>query len=259
VSVAETFRPAKDDHPAPLERDVLKPKEHKWFGRAIRALNRERIPFLVAGAFGLYHYTGFWRGTKDLDVLVLPEYREAAIEAVTGAGMKDLFDQEPYDREWIYRSTRDGVIFDIIWRLANKADDVDHTWFEHASNGVIEGEPVKVVSAADMCWMKLFVFQRNRCDWPDIMNVIRGTGGKLNWNHLLTQVGPHWRLLYALIEIFDWVCPGDRHYVPDWFREELERRRRADTPDDRQAECRNDLFDTRPWLTAPGAGYTGEH
>ena len=107
--------------------------------------------------------------------------------------------------------------------------------------------------------MKLFVFQRNRCDWPDIMNVIRGTRGNLNWHHLLTQVGPHWRLLCALIEIFDWVCPGDRHYVPDWFRAELERRRRSDTQTDREAECRNDLFDTRPWLTAPGAGYTGEH
>ncbi|HEU4753223.1 MAG TPA: nucleotidyltransferase family protein [Armatimonadota bacterium] len=257
MAIKETFRPAQSDAPVPLQRDVLRPEEHKWFSRAIRALNREGVPFLVAGAFGLYHYTGFWRGTKDLDVLVLPQDREAAIEAVTGVGMRDMFDQEPYDRAWIFRTTRDGVIFDIIWRLANKADDVDQTWFDHASSGEIEGEPVRVVSAADMCWMKLFVFQRNRCDWPDIINVIRGTKGSLNWQHLLDQVGPHWRLLAALTDIFDWVCPADRPYIPDWFRKELDRRRHQDS--DAAAECRNDLFDTRPWLTAPGAGYTGEH
>lgn len=234
------------------DEEHLRPEERRWFTRAIEALNRERVPFLMAGAFGLYHYTGFWRNTKDLDVLVLPEDREAAIEAVCGAGLRDLFPDEPYDRDWIFRSTSDGVIVDLIWRLANKADDVAPAWFDRASEGEFMGLPVRFVSAADLCWMKLFVFQRLRCDWPDIINVIRGSRGRLDWDHLLREVGPHWRLLCALVDIYDWLCPAERAFIPPSFRDRLETRRRSDS--DAVEECRRDLFDSRPWLTDPGAG-----
>lgn len=231
----------------------IRAPEREWFTRALQAFNREDVPFMLAGAFGLYQYSGFWRGTKDLDVVVLPEHRERAIAAVEGAGLHDLFPKEPYDREWIFRSTRDGVIVDLIWRLANKADDVDPAWFDRAIRCEFLGEPALVVSAADLCWMKLFVFQRERCDWPDLINVIRGTRGNLDWKHLLREVGPHWRLLCALTDIYDWLCPSEQHFIPAEFRQSLEALRRANID---AGECRRDLFDSRPWLTEPGAGLT---
>lgn len=234
---------------------ALRPEEKIWFPRALRALHEEGIPFLLAGAFGLVHYTGFWRGTKDLDALILPEHREAAIEAVCNAGLRDMFEKEPYDREWIFRTERDGVIVDLIWRLANKADDVDQSWFDRASTGEFMGIPVGFVSAADLCWMKLFVFQRKRCDWPDIINVIRGTRGNLDWSLLLEQVGPHWRLLCALVNIYDWLCPMESHFIPAYFRDSLEELRATDMDADHSGQ-RHELFDSRPWLTEAGAGYT---
>ena len=236
--------------------DDLKPRERRWWRIGIEALHQAKVPFLMAGAFGLYHHTGFWRGTKDMDVLVLPEHREQAVKAITGAGYFDLFDQDPYDREWIFRGTREGVIFDVIWQLANKEDNIDQCWFERAAEAEFMGLPCPVVGAADMCWMKLFVFQRKRCDWPDIINIIRGTEGKLDWDHLLREVGSHWRLLAALIELYDWVCPTDRPFIPREFRDQIEdlRRRNADSTH----ECRHDLFDSRPWLTDPGAGHSTE-
>ncbi len=234
----------------------LPEKQKRWFHRGMRALSEAGVPFLVAGAFGLYHHTGFWRGTKDFDVLVLPEYREDAIEAISNAGLKDYFDKEPYDREWIFRGERDGVIMDLIWQLANKEDDIDPRWYDRATPGELFGMPVRFVSAADMCWMKLFVFQRSRCDWPDIINIIRGTRGNLDWDHLVNKVGRHWRLLCALTNIFDWLCPPERRFIPEHFRAKLRQRLRDDT--DRDHECRHDLFDTRPWLTLPGAASSAE-
>lgn len=231
----------------------LTPEQRRWFPRAIRALSADGIPFLVAGGFALHRHTGYWTGGKDMDVLILPEHREAAIEILNGAGFDDLFREEPYDRDWIYRAVKAGVIVDLIWRLANKEDDIDRRWFERSAEGQVLGRPVRVVSAADLCWMKLFVFQRKRCDWPDIINIIRGTRGALDWMHLLHEVGYHWRLLCALVNIYDWLCPPERHHIPDWFRETLEdyRRRNLDAHD----ECRNDLFDSRPWLAKPGAAF----
>jgi hypothetical protein len=235
---------------------LLKPEQRKWFPRAVRALQEEGVSFLMAGAFGLYHHTGFWRGTKDMDLLILHAHREAAIEAVCGAGFHDLFSDEPYDRDWIFRAVRNGVIVDLIWSLANKEDDVDQKWFDRSSTGEFFGMPLQMVSAADMCWMKLFVFQLHRCDWPDIINVIRGTKGNLDWNALLRQVGPHWRLLCALVEIYDWLCPPERHFIPREFRARLEELRRRNA--DAGHACRNDLFDSRPWLTHPGAGSSAD-
>jgi hypothetical protein len=241
------------DPPCALEAAArLSAEEKQWFVRAMRVLEQAGVPFMVAGAFGLYHHTGFWRGTKDLDLLVLPAHREIAIEAVRSIGLRDLFDQEPYDREWIFRATREGVIVDLIWKLANKEDEIDPQWLDRSSPGELFGVPVRCVSAADICWMKLFVFQRSRCDWPDIINVVRGTRGNLDWDHLLAKVGRHWRLLCALTNIFDWLCPPERHFIPESFRRQLDERLRANM--DRDNECRNDLFDTRPWLTDPGAG-----
>jgi hypothetical protein len=213
---------------------------------------------LQAGAFGLYHYTGFWRGTRDMDFALLPEERAMAIRAVLDAGFEDMYPREPYDRDWIFRSYREGVIVDLIWQLANKEDRIDEGWFDRAEPAEYFGMPVSVVSAADMCWMKLFVFQWRRCDWPDIINVIRGTRGQLDWAHLLEKAGPHWRLLSALVNIYDWLCPPERTFIPGWFRAALDERQRLFPPDADSCERRRDLFDSRPWLTKPGAGYHRE-
>lgn len=233
-----------------LEAD-LSAEHKKWFRRALHALEREGVRFMMAGAFGLCHHTGLWRGTKDMDVLVLPEDREIAIEALCGAGFRDLFPDAPYDRDWIFRGVRGEVIVDLIWQLANKEDDIDPTWFDRSVGAELFGVPVRIVSAADMCWMKLFVFQLKRCDWPDIINVIRGTQGKLDWSHLLTVVGPHWRLLCALVDIYDWLCPPEREFIPDSFRAALDELSRENL--DAFTSCRRELFDSRPWLTNPGA------
>jgi hypothetical protein len=242
--------------PSTLEIEAeIDPLQKRRFTDALGALNRAHTPFLVAGAFGLRHYTGMWRGTKDMDLVVLPEDRESAIAALCGAGFRDLFPEEPYDRDWIFRATRDGVIVDLIWRLANKEDDIDRAWFDRGMDAQLFGQPVQMVSAADLCWMKLFVFQLRRCDWPDIINVIRGTRGRLDWEQLLREVGPHWRLLCALVNIYDWLCPPERSFIPDAFRERLEELRALNT--DAAPVCRRDLFDSRPWLTRPGAGLGG--
>lgn len=227
--------------------------ERAWLPRAIDALDRTGVPFAVAGAFALNYHSGLWRGTKDLDVLILPADRERAIAAVTEAGFRDLFPEEAYDRGWIYRATRDGVIFDMIWALANYAGEVDAGWLERSVEARFLERPVRVVSAADLCGMKLFVFQKQRCDWPDLFNVIRGTAGKLDWDHLLAQAGPHWQLLVGLTAVYDWLCPAETSFIPAGFRQALAAKQQ-DTPERGGGACRAELFDSRPWLTDPGEG-----
>lgn len=236
----------------PLEAQ-FRPEEARAFADALDALERAGIPFLIAGAFGLFRYTRFWRGTKDLDLLILPEHRERAVAAVLEAGLLDLYPLAPYDRDWIFRSHRGEVIVDLIWQLANKVDRVDGGWFARGLPGRFLGREVRYAAAADLCWMKLFVLQPQRCDWPDILNVIRGTRGQLDWDRLLKAAGEHWRLLCSVVELYDWLCPAERHFIPARFREALEALRRRDA--DRLPVCRATLLDSRPWLTEPGAAW----
>jgi hypothetical protein len=232
----------------------ISPEEQELFRKTILALREAEVPFLMAGAYALFKYSGCWRNTKDLDILVLPEARERAIEAVCAIGLEDYFDREPYDREWIFRGNRGDVIVDLIWRLANKAGYVEGSWFDRATDAVLLDLPVKVVGPSELCWMKLFVVQRRRCDWPDILNVIRGTAGRLDWEDLFHHVGEHWHLLAGVIHLFDWVCPNERHYIPREVRDRLITLAQQELA----AGCRADLLDARPWLTQPGAGLGSE-
>src|SRR5438067_13501306 len=92
--------------PAAEPTTELAPGERELFAAVIRGLKERRVPFLVAGAFGVRPYTGLWRNTKDMDVLVTVDYFAAAIDVVRAAGLIDYFPVEIYDRSWIFRSHR---------------------------------------------------------------------------------------------------------------------------------------------------------
>ena len=98
---------------------------------------------------------------------VLPEHRNCVIQILTKLGFSDYFDEAPYDREWIYRGICDGMIVDIIWSMANKRTDVDLEWITNGEEIDCDGQPVRIIALEEMIWSKLYVLQRDRCDWPD--------------------------------------------------------------------------------------------
>src|SRR5262245_61697431 len=79
--------------------------EDQWglFIEGTSALEVAGIPFLMHGALALATYTGHWRNTKDVDVIVRPADHQRAIDALRAAGFDDYFDKEAYDRSWIFR------------------------------------------------------------------------------------------------------------------------------------------------------------
>jgi hypothetical protein len=131
----------------------------------------------MSGGFTSSFYTAMWRNTKDMDLWVLPEDRESMIEATREAGLHDLYDEKPYDRRWIYRSTRDGIIVDIIWKLAN--------------------------------------MQRERCAWTDIINMLYATGAGFDWNRLIGRLVDEERLLSSVLLLFSWIAPGRARKLPE--------------------------------------------
>src|SRR5207245_1555353 len=73
------------------------------------------IPFAVGGGVAARAYTGQSREEKDLDLFILHDNREAMIRIASESGLRDYYEQQPYDRAWIYRGFVDGAIVDLIW------------------------------------------------------------------------------------------------------------------------------------------------
>lgn len=223
--------------------------DNEWavYESAIQIVRKAKVEFLIGGAFGLAVYTGRWRNTKDLDLLVLPRDRDAIVRALTEAGFADYYDTLAYDCGWIYRSTRDGFIVDVIWEMANRRAPVDEIWFAHAPLVSIRSEKLRIVPAEELLWHKLYVMQRERCDWPDIWNLLYENGPTLDWEHLLNRLEKDTPLLQAALVAFDWICPQVSMEFPEWVRERFGLAKHS--PEECGDWKRNvGLLDSRAWF-----------
>ncbi len=228
---------------------IIPARQWAEYRLAMEAARKAGIRFLVGGGFSLAAYTGRWRNTKDIDLYIRRSDCEAMISALSGEGFVDYFDERPYDRGWIYRSVRNKVIVDIIWSMANRRAGVDKLWFERARAVAIREETVQLVPVEELLWCKLYILQRDHCDWPDVFNLLYATGVQLDWRHLLERVGADSPLLRATLTVFDWLCPGRAAELPMWMRRRMGlggQIRGGDT-------ARNDrinLLDRRKWFAA---------
>ncbi len=187
------------------------------YRQVIRAARKRGIPFATGGAFGLAAYTGHCRNTKDLDLYILPRDREAMIRVLKDCGLSDYYDQLAYDRRWIYRSFQDDTIVDAIWAMANLRAEVDEGWLESGREVEIAGECVRALPVEELIWAKLYVLQRDRCDWPDILNLLAFAGASLDWERLLERVGDDLPVLRGVLSVFGWMAPGISETLPLWL------------------------------------------
>ena len=123
--------------------------DDQWdvFITGVNAIERAGVPYLLHGALALATYTGHWRNTKDVDVIVREADHERAMAALTGAGFADYFERLNYDRNWIFRGFKEDVLFDIIWKLPNGRVPIDDEWFSRAQPVAIRGRTFAAVPA----------------------------------------------------------------------------------------------------------------
>ena len=212
------------------------------------------VRFAFGGAFATGVYTGELRNTKDFDFYILPEDREAMIAAISRAGLTDYYDRLPYDRSWIYRASSGDVLVDAIWAMANQRALVDPIWLSRGPIVEIRGERLRAIPIEELIWSKLYVLQRERTDWGDVLNLIAAQTEAIDWNHLVERLGSDWPLLTAVLSVFAWLDPQRAQKIPPavWNRLGLippqpGSEHSVDTP------ARAALLDSRPWFR-PSAG-----
>ena len=220
------------------------------YERVLKLACERNLPFALGGGLAFSHYASRWRNTKDLDLYVRPQDKQAMIAVLHEAGLKDYFEVKDYDRAWIYRSHDGEIIVDIIWQMANYRAQVDDGWLTRGDLLRIHGRPLRLLPVEELLWSKLYVLQRERCDWGDLLNILYARAEKIDWGHLLARVGEDKRVLAALVELFTWACPDRARDLPIWLWGELgiESPALAAPGDPALREKHIRLLDSRDWF-----------
>lgn len=226
--------------------------DEEWavYERVIQALRAAHIPFALGGAFALATYIGRWRNTKDLDFYILPKDVEKVKTLLAGCELSDYYPVLPYQRHWIYRAHSGGIIVDAIWAMANCRADVDSIWLNEGAKVDLRGIEVAAIAAEELLWAKLYIVQRDRCDWPDVWNLLGAVGPTLNWDRVFQRLDGDLSLLQGALSVFSWIAPERARALPTEVFQRLGLPKPENLPD--EAEKHVNFIDTRPWF------FTGE-
>jgi len=234
--------------------DLIPQDEWTLYKTALDVIRRGGVPFMLGGGFAMASYTGHWRDTKDIDLYILAESRERVAKALAEVGFGDYYNQLAYDRGWIYRSSRDGVIVDLIWSMANRRAQVEESWWEYARSIQLHEESFQVLPVEELLWCKLYVFQRDHCDWLDVFNLLHAAGPTLDWQRLLDRVGEDFAMLKSAVTLFDWLSPNRAAQFPAKIRKVFQLHESNPVSED-EARRRVRLLDSRAWF----AGFQPDH
>jgi hypothetical protein len=191
--------------------------ERLVYKRALEAVNAAGVPYVVAGAYAIYEHTGIYRKTKDLDLFFEPKSVIAAARALRDAGFVTRLE----DDHWLAKATVGEHFVDLIYGMGNGIAFIDEGWMSHSRPGILAATPVRIAPPEELIWHRLFISERHRHDMSDIVHLILCLGDTLDWERLVSRVGPNWPLLLSQVLMFSYVYPGYRSNIPNWVRERL--------------------------------------
>jgi hypothetical protein len=207
--------------------------EREVYRSALQTLNRAGVPYVVSGLYAINVYTGVYRETKDLDLLLEPENVVPAAECLKDGG----FTVELVEPHWLAKAL-DGAQIDLIFGMANGIGFIDDAWYQNSRPAILAATPVRIAPPEELIWHRLFIGERHRFDMADVVHLILHLGRDLDWPRLMERVGKDWRLLASQLHFFDYVYPEHRDHVPAAVRDRLRELERDGAPTDAEEEAR---------------------
>jgi predicted nucleotidyltransferase len=216
------------------------PEQIGLFHAVLQHLNERDVPYVVSGAAALRQHTGIARNTKDLDLFLPAEHVSKALQSLEDEG----FEVEVKDPVWLAKAHRGDYFVDLITGMSNAVIVVDQSWIDRGIFSDQFGVRVKVLAPEELIASKLFVTRRERFDGADIVHVIHGQRGNLDWQRVLHLVGEHWEMLLWSFILYHYVYPADANYIPRSLWDDLLGRLRAQLAHpDPHARFRGSLVD----------------
>jgi hypothetical protein len=221
--------------------------EWRVYRDGVKSLEDKRIPFAVGGGLAFSAFARRWRNTKDMDIYVLPRDQGAVIAALLSAGFEDYASQSPYDRSWSFRAYRGGSILDALWGMPSHLFWVEPEWLTRGPTLQVQGMRLRLLPLEELLRVKLYVLQRERCDWPDLLNILFVQGPAMDWRRVVAEMGESRGLLGSLLALFGWMCPDRAQELPEWLWREFGIERPPNAPEGGDLQ-RVAHLDARDWF-----------
>jgi hypothetical protein len=221
---------------------------HAFYKEALDILNETGIPYMLGGAFAMFHYTGIYRDTKDLDIFCKPSDYPKLLKHFADKG----YHTDLYDVRWLCKVYKGEYFIDIIFDTVNNICRVDDSWLMYAPQARFVGVDVLLLPPEELVWCKLYVINRERYDGADVNHIILKKGKEMDWKRVLFRMDPHWHILLAQLLQFQFVYPSDYHeIIPQWLFDELISRAKEqyDLPPAYEKVCRGPMIDQTQYET----------
>jgi hypothetical protein len=196
---------------------LLTLEEERVFRLSLQVLNSTGINYAVGAAFARYVYTGIWRSTKDLDVFLRPEDLKIALEALRDAGFETRIDTP----HWLAKAWQGEHLIDLIFGTGHGLLPITDSSFENSQVAEILGVTTRLFPIEEMIASAAFIAVRGRFDGAEVLHLIQGAKGKLDWQRILRRLGNNRQLLLWHLILFDFVYPGHSNYLPKDIMNEL--------------------------------------
>lgn len=228
----------------------LEARLQEFYRRSLELLERGRVPYLVGGAFGIYHYTGVARRTHDFDVFLRPGDYDAAAAALRAGGHR----VELVFPHWLGKAYLGDEYMDLVFGGGNSEFVVDDVWFEHAEPGEVFGVEVLILPPEELLWSKAYIMERERFDGADVAHLLLATAERLDWDRVLDRFGDDYRVLLAHLVLFGFIYPGEREKIPREILQKLLARVDEETAQGGTGErvCRGTLLSRSQYLVDIG-------
>jgi hypothetical protein len=220
---------------------------HAFYREALTMLNDSQTRYMLGGAFAMFHYTGIYRDTKDLDIFCKPSEYPRILKYFADQG----YEIQLTDVRWLAKIFKGEYFIDVIFNTPNNICTVDDTWYERAVPAEFVGVEVLMLPPEELVWCKIYVQNRERYDGADVNHIWLKYGRNMDWNQLLFRLDPHWHLLLAQLLLFQFVYPSDFHeIIPRWLFDELMARahEQYDLPPALEKVCRGPVIDQTQYM-----------
>jgi Uncharacterised nucleotidyltransferase len=161
---------------------------------AVATLRRAEVPFLLGGSFAAWARGGA-EPQKDLDLMVKPADAEAALQALTDAGMRG----ERPPEEWLFKAWHGDVMIDLIFCPAGleMTDEV----FERADWISVMSVNMPVMALDDVLTTKLHALDEHSLDYTQLLGIARSLREQINWRLLRARCtdSPYAKAFFTLV------------------------------------------------------------
>src|SRR5690349_933950 len=72
--------------------ELIPAEQWSVYERVLKLACERSLKFALGGGLVFSHYANRWRNTKDLDLYIRPQHKDAMIAVLHEAGLKDYFD-----------------------------------------------------------------------------------------------------------------------------------------------------------------------